>query len=423
MISLLKYIFVENWPRKLMALILAVIVWFFVDMSLTSSKLFSSVQVRMINVPENKTMKGLESNGLLNMRISITLTGRKSLLENLSSSDFEVVIDAANRNSEFIFIPNKNDLVSLNPNIKLQNEITKVQASNKIIKLTPKSQSKIIIHILTPIGEPPAGYKFLDVYPNTLSMTVSGPEEVLKKLDQSGVDLKFNLSDISLAQLDNLQNENQKKPTDIVSFPIPDEWKKVWIPDLNGKNSFPITDPKAKELRIDFIRDGSIPIEFPMPINFFVSPSLASQVNPQNLSIATNEWIEQRNGLKSLHIDLYAKGASQAFIDSVKDMIQLLVLVTPRPEHEKLDWCVQFINSKALEERYISRMLEGTSDESLASLNRQARREVLSNRFRHMMSSFRLYQSHDRRLDLTPTLKNNVITIHGTEFPKNSSPR
>src|ERR1700722_3778194 len=99
--SFLYNLLLQNWQRKAISAFLAVIIWFSVHASLTSSKTLSNIPVRITNVPANKTVEGLQSNGYLSRRITLNLAGSKSLLEDLTANDMEVVIDAADKSEEW----------------------------------------------------------------------------------------------------------------------------------------------------------------------------------------------------------------------------------------------------------------------------------------------------------------------------------
>ena len=86
--TLLKNLFINNWPRKCLSIILAIAIWFLVNKSLTATKTILNVPVRIENIPPGKTVEGIQSNGLLNRRVSLTLTGNKQLLEDLNAMTF-----------------------------------------------------------------------------------------------------------------------------------------------------------------------------------------------------------------------------------------------------------------------------------------------------------------------------------------------
>lgn len=93
----LQELFLENIPRKLVAILTAIIIFFFVNQSLTVTKVVNNVSIRLINIPPQKTVEGLLPNGYLLKKIALTLNGKKSSLEEISSTDIEVVIDLSGK--------------------------------------------------------------------------------------------------------------------------------------------------------------------------------------------------------------------------------------------------------------------------------------------------------------------------------------
>ncbi|MCH9630829.1 MAG: hypothetical protein S4CHLAM37_08350 [Chlamydiia bacterium] len=407
--SLIIRIFIQNWPRKLISLILAIIVWFVVSQSMATTKTISNIGIRILNIPEGKTVEGLQSNGLLQKRVTLTLSGNKNLLDELTSNDIEVVIDAVNQRKEWIATISKKNLLSLNPDINLTRRINKISHKNFIIKLTNLVTERIPVIITQPIGQAPKGYQFLDIWPYQLNLNISGPEDVVKEVKNRGIKLTFNLNDISESQLDDLQSSSSKQ-SDVVSFFVPKHWKHVSIPILST-SPITIDDPDAKFLRIDFVRSELIPINHPIPISLFVPPHLILALNPQKLGIVSNEMIENKNGIKLINQPLYAKGVSELFLETISDMIGITVIANPKPDQNQLDWTVQFINPKVLEDRYVSTLLSDSSDEDLHDLQPKVREEYLRNRFRSYMNRFTLYRPDFKRFKLDIEMQGNKINI------------
>lgn len=50
----LQELFLENIPRKLVAILTAIIIFFFVNQSLTVTKVVNNVSIRLINIPPPK---------------------------------------------------------------------------------------------------------------------------------------------------------------------------------------------------------------------------------------------------------------------------------------------------------------------------------------------------------------------------------
>lgn len=407
--SLILKVFIQNWPRKLISLILAIIVWFVVSQSMATTKTISNIGIRIQNIPEGKTVEGLQSNGLLQKRITLTLSGNKNLLDELTSNDIEVVIDAANQTKEWIATITKKNLISLNPDFNLTRRISKISHKNFIIKLTNLVTERIPVIITQPIGQAPKGYQFLDIWPYQLTLDISGPEEVVKEVKNRGIKLTFNLNDISEAQLDDLQTSGNKQ-SDVVSFFVPKHWKHVSIPILST-SPITIDDPDAKFLRIDFVRSELIPINHPIPLSVYIPAHLALALNPQKITISPSDLVENKNGVKLINQPLYAKGVSELFLEIISDMIEITIIATPKPDQNQLDWTVQFVNQKVLEDRYVSTLLSDTSDEDLHALQPKIREEYLRNRFRSYMNRFTLYKPDFKRLTLDIEMQGNKINI------------
>lgn len=407
MISLLKSIFVDNWLKKLISLLLAIIVWFVVDQSLTSTKTINTIGIRVINLPSGKTINGLQPSGLLNKRFSLTIAGKKSHLEEISPSDLEIVIDGSEFTAENIINIQKKHLISLNPELSISSHVNKVYAKTLVINLVPFATEKIPIYVSRPIGEAPKGFQFLDVWPYHLNMSVSGPDEIIKKLKARGLKLTFNLNDISKTELDRINSARQKN---VVSFFIPEEWKTINLPSISDM-PLRIDDPEAKFLRIDFIRSDTIPINFSIPVSLFFPPEYKGSVSPSSISIAGNDLITSLKGMKLLNKQLYTRGVSELFVKIVKDMVFLSVNMTPGSDEENIDWSIQFINPTALEDRYVSTMITEINDDDLKEMHPTLREEHLRNRFRNYMNRFSLFTADDQHFDLTIQLKGKEIVI------------
>jgi len=408
--TLLKKLFISNWPRKCFSFILAIVVWFVVNKSLTTTKTIPNVPIKIENIPPGKTITDIQTNGYLNRRVNLTVTGNKTLLEDLSSNDVDVVFDANNKEGEWIATINKKNLSTDNPEINLSQGISKVVPQNFLIKLTKLVTEKIPIIITKPIGEAPKGYEYLDVWPYQLYITVSGPEETVKKLKNRGIKLTFNLNDIAKTQLDDLRSMSTQEHSDVVSYYIPNDLKLVSLP-LLSPTPIEINDPDAKFLRIDFLRYELLKVDTAIPVCLFFPPNLHGALSPQKVHLVPNQLVENRNGIKVITKQLYAKGVSSFFLEIMKDMIALNVLVTPKDEGDCLDSSIQFINSKILEDRYVHILMSDVKDEELRDLQPSVREDVLRNRFRNYINRFELYNSSTDKFEVCPQIQGSSILI------------
>ncbi len=250
--TLLHKLFLENWQRKLISLILAMIIWIVVHHSITSKKTIHNIPLQIKNIPQGKTVEGLQSNGQLSKKISLTLTGNKAVLDNLTSNDLKIVIDAKHKNDEWVVNIGKKNLFSYNPQINVSRDIESVYEIDFIVKLSKLVNEHIPLIITAPIGEAPQNYQFIDVFPYRLDLLVNGPEEIVKRLKMKGVKITFNLNEISTQMLDRLFENSPDQHE--VSFIVPDEWKKIHIPSISEK-PLVLKDPRAKNIRLDFLSE------------------------------------------------------------------------------------------------------------------------------------------------------------------------
>src|SRR5579883_1686608 len=113
--TLLRNLFLSHWERKAIAAILAVIIWLVVNHSLTAVKTFENIAVKILNLPPGMTVEGIQTNHILRQRIPLTISGNKNLLDGITESDLEVVIDATDKEGALDVMISKKNLLSLNP--------------------------------------------------------------------------------------------------------------------------------------------------------------------------------------------------------------------------------------------------------------------------------------------------------------------
>ena len=412
MISLLKILFINNWPRKLLSLILAIILWYVIHQSLTTTKTVANLPVRVVNIPPGSTVDGIQSNNVLTQRVSLTLSGHKSIIDDLDPTNLEVVVDATNKRNGWIENITKKNLHTLNPDVSVQQHVTDISQRSINIRLTKLVTEKIPIVITRPIGEAPKGYQFLDIWPYKLFITVSGPEKAVMKLKSRGVRLTFNLSDVSRTDLDDSINDSSDSPKDVVSFYIPNDWKQITIPELSSR-SIEINDPSAKHLRIDFARNELIPLKYPIPLSLYFPPSSAAQLNPQRVSISSAGNIAtSKYGMKLITKPLYVKGVSELFCEIMRDMLEIQILVkNSRSPH--LDWSLQCMNNRALEDKFVSVLLSSSSNEAGSKeIRPQQREEYLRNRFRNFMNRMELFTADNKPLKLQALRQGYAVVIN-----------
>lgn len=409
------HFFLHQWQRKLLAIGTALIIWILVNQSINATKTISHVPIRVVNVPANKTIQGLLPSGFLTKQTTLTLTGTKNVVEQLEPGDLEILLDVSNHPENSLVQIAKKNLVSLNPNINLANHITSVAHNELMIKLSPLLTDKIPITIQPPIGTPPEGYDFLDIWPMTLMQTVSGPREQILHLKNKGLELTFNLNEITKEELDALKEIQEGPYKDEVSFYVPESWKKINARLLVNRLE-PINDPEAKNLQIDFLCKELIPIKENIPITVFYPLKNSATINPETYPLASNLFVQYHNQISILKVPLFAYHVSRLFLEVIKDNIEINVVAAPKTEREKLEWSVVTIDDTHLEDMYVAFLF---SMKGGAGSKTQEREAHFRQRFRFYMQKFALYLANQQPLELDNGLKEQQVVV---QVPQASLP-
>lgn len=399
--------FLHNWQRKLAALVTAIVIWLFVSHSINETQTIPNVPIRIINLPQDKTIQGLLPNGILSRRITLSLTGTKDVVEQLEPGDIEVLLDASTTDSDdWIVNLSKKNLVSLNPSIDLGQHVSQVKNSEFVVKISKLVTDKIPLVIQHPKGVPPDGYEYLDIWPQHLNQIVSGPEEEIQRLKENGLELIFNLADVTKAELDGIKAGARN---DEISFPVQKKWKQVVIPFRNTSEE--LNDLDAQNLRIDFLRKELHQLEKEIPVRVFYPLDELDKLNPEIYSLAVNDDIQKREGIAIFTKPLYAAEVSQLFLDVVRNNLEIVIVAAPKTQRKVLAWSLQFIQARDLEDTYVAfSIANATTSKGIHEINKE-KEELLRKRFRDYMQHMTLYIAHNKKLHLKSTLEGDQIRV------------
>lgn len=396
----------SNWSRKLVALLLAIIIWLTVNQTLISTRTINNVPIHIINLPPGKTLEGIQINGQLVKKLNLTITGNKTIIEELSSDDLEVVLDAVNKPDEFRGIISKKNLSSLNPKIDLSKGIKSIQYPNFIVRMTNLVTEQIPIIVTKPIGEAPRGYQFLGIWPYRLLLTVQGPEDILKKLKEKELRLTLNLNEVKKSQLDALDYDERE----VISFFVPDYWKQIRLSSLSDV-PISIDDPRAKLLRMDFIRSRFSTLNHAIPVSLFFPIETLNQFNPDTIQLAESTLLKKVHGQGIIQIPLLVNGVGPCFLNLVEKMIQIEIIVIPQTREKILSWNLQLVNPRQLEDQYVQAFNGECIDPDILLLAPILREEYLRNRFRSYVNRLQLFKTDKTKLNLSISLKKNLIIV------------
>jgi hypothetical protein len=422
----LKRLFLHQWQKKLVALLIACLIWFVVGQTITSTKIIPAVPIRIINLPVNKTVQGLLPNGFLAKRTTLTVTGTKDVVDRLEPGDIEILLDVSNLPDEWVAQISKKNLISLNPNVNLIHHITSISHPEILIKMHSLLTETIPITINKPKGNPPDGYDYVDIWPTHLLQTVTGSRDLVLKLKNKGLDLTFNLDDITVEELDALMHLRQGPYDNEANFPVPEQWKKIIIP-LQIDFVETLNDPEAKNLQITFLKNDSIPIKGDLPLGVFYPLKYSQKINPETHKLTPNVFVQTVNHISVLKIPVFAKNVSKLFLDVIKDHLEITIVAAPKSERETLEWALDIVNYPHMEDTYVAFLLSSfKTSETMKS--RLLREEYFRMRFRHYMQLFSLYLPNGQPFTLMGTLEEasidvqmpniNPLTIKGPKIPK-----
>jgi len=404
--SLINF-FLNQWQRKLFALLTALVIWFSVSYSITATKTLTSVPVRIINLPLHKTVQGLLPNGFLNRRITLSLTGTKDVVEQIEPGDLEVLLDVSNQPSEWVVQITKKNLVSLNPNLNLLPHISSVTNPEFVLKMSTILTEHVLVtfHIQ---GTAPEGYEYLDIWPVTLTQTISGPQEQVLDLKDKGLELVFNLNNIKKEQLDAYRGTLEAPYNDEVAFYIPDPWKKILISPLSQIPEA-LNDPEAYDLHLTFLKKEFLPIKGELPILVFYPLKYGATLNPKNTPLGANAFVQYTHDIPVLKVPLLASQVSKLFLDTVHDSLEIDLVAAPKSERESLEWDVGFVDEKHIEDTYVALMLE--TIKPLSDTLTQERERYLRKRFGSYAKKFTLLLTPEHPLIINSSLEEGKIII------------
>ncbi|WP_202897954.1 CdaR family protein [Chlamydia ibidis] len=407
MMNFFSRFIMRNWLRKVVSLGFAIIIWLLVGQSVTITRTLNNIPVRIVDLDPEQTVLGLQSNGLLDKKATITITGNKNTVENLRPTNLEIVISAEGHTESWIATIDKYDLVSLDEDINLRRDIQTVSADNIFIRLTQYVTEDVIITITSPVGSPPKGYEYLDVWPKYLIQKVSGPKEYINALKEQGLELTFNLNKVSFEELE--RNRIAQGNHDEIIFPVPQDWKKVLIPFGDTNTYVNLNDPQADFLRLLFLKREFIPLNLNLPVLLFFPIKNSKTINPQLYTLEPSPPLILNRGIYQIDVPLYAKDVSKLFLDVVKNNIALTIVMSPPHKNNTINWAIEFIDEKTLENRFVEAIMaqEHGILHDFALIDETS----IRHRFREYLRKLSLFLKDGSPLDLSAEISGNKVFI------------
>lgn len=163
----------ENWMMKLLSLVFALVLWFFVMGEQDLEKGYA-VPVELSNVPEGLIVSN-DIPSLLDVRIS----GPRTVLLNLQQSDLTVNIDLKG------LTPGVTSYKRLEERFNLSRNLKVTRTSPSIIDVTlERIRAKRVPVKIVLDGEPPGGFEIVAKTARPTHVTVSGAGSELKNINE-----------------------------------------------------------------------------------------------------------------------------------------------------------------------------------------------------------------------------------------------
>jgi len=173
-----------NWHIKLLSILIAVIIWVYVDSTKEKEK-FLSMPIEVRNIPTNYVI----SNNLTTF-IKVVFKGKANNLALLNESNIKAFIDLENNTGPEIRKIIKIDKKSIPPGISIK------EINPRIVQIRLEKIKKKMVNVITVVvGEPFDGYNFVDVLVEPEEVEIEGPESILNSIDSVYTD-EINISSL-----------------------------------------------------------------------------------------------------------------------------------------------------------------------------------------------------------------------------------
>lgn len=169
--------FLKNWEVKILALVAAIVLWFFVvGIENNSYRFPEQIDVHAVNLPQGMSV----SNDL--GKASLRIRADQNMIKNLTKSDFDLSVDLKSAVEGEQDVPllatSKNDNVT----------ILKVEPTTVHVVLEPVTQKEIKIKPVV-TGNPAKGYSVGNVDVTPATVTVSGGKSLLTKISSISAEI------------------------------------------------------------------------------------------------------------------------------------------------------------------------------------------------------------------------------------------
>lgn len=162
----------KNWPFKLLAVLLSVIMWYFV-VGEERAEVGLTVPLVLINMPRDLIVVNNVTQG-----IEIRVNGPRSLIRSLSTENLSKSLNLSNTREGAVSFSISSEGIPLPRGVK----ITRINPTQVTVVLQKLLTRKITVHPRI-TGRPASGYELESIQANPEQVDIAGPEDVIEKLE------------------------------------------------------------------------------------------------------------------------------------------------------------------------------------------------------------------------------------------------
>jgi YbbR domain-containing protein len=172
----LRGLVTEDWPMKLIALLIALVLWF----GVSGQRTMSTSRIRGVHL-SFRVPSGAEISNDPVQEVEITVTGDKRNIDRINKNDLTVTVDLSNYKPSELVVPLKPETVSVElPNSVKLDEIQ----PNKIVLRLEKSEEKLVEVRPSFEGQLPEGYEIYSTTVVPAKARIRGPESYVSLIDR-----------------------------------------------------------------------------------------------------------------------------------------------------------------------------------------------------------------------------------------------
>jgi YbbR domain-containing protein len=172
----LRGLVTEDWPMKLIALLIALVLWF----GVSGQRTMSTSRIRGVHL-SFRVPSGAEISNDPVQEVEITVTGDKRNIDRINKNDLTVTVDLSNYKPSELVVPLKPETVSVElPNSVKLDEIQ----PNKIVLRLEKSEEELVEVRPSFEGQLPEGYEIYSTTVVPARARIRGPESYVSLIDR-----------------------------------------------------------------------------------------------------------------------------------------------------------------------------------------------------------------------------------------------